>query len=84
MTEIPEDVMAVVDGIGLELFGTPSFIFTSDLEYVARAIMEAKAEATAAERERAAKVAERHDTGDMMREDQEARRIAAAIRRGDI
>ena len=30
--------------------------------------------------EEAAKVADRHDTGDMTREDQEARRIATAIR----
>ena len=30
--------------------------------------------------EEAAKVADRHDTGDMRREDMEARRIAAAIR----
>lgn len=32
------------------------------------------------EREKCAQVVDRHDTGDMQREDMEARRIAAAIR----
>lgn len=51
-------------------------------ELLARDILQAFAAIRADERENCAKVADRHDTGDMQREDMEARRIAASIRSG--
>ncbi len=56
-----------------------------DTEYIRADLVAAMlAEARAQEREACAAIADARDTGDMTREDMEARRIAAAIRaRGD-
>lgn len=71
MSEYPEDVMKAATKLAVDAF---TDIFTAP-DKIAAAIM--------AERERCAAIAKRHDTGDMSREDMEARRIYAKIMKGE-